>query len=128
MRQVLTALFFLWALLGFSQEEYKEYHGTWVLTQVYSDPGDGSGEFYDVESDKIITIDSELKIESNADLCRIYGKVGESTSGQLVSEDGVLKLKSCSDGFQQVYFECKGDVLIMRYICKEGCAEKYVRR
>ncbi|TXE15285.1 hypothetical protein ES692_17375 [Psychroserpens burtonensis] len=40
--------------------------GTWQLSEVYSDPGDGSGYFTSIDSEKILTFLSSGTINSNA--------------------------------------------------------------
>jgi hypothetical protein len=48
-----------------------EITGTWKLVEVYLDPGDGSGDFEPVQSEKTVTFHGDGTVTSNGDLCTL---------------------------------------------------------
>lgn len=91
------------------------------------DPGDGSGKFHKVESDKSLKIKSSGKIESNGDLSKLSTETGDRTYGKLLKVTNGIILNSHQTELK-IYYELKGDSLLVYYPCKEGCAEKYKRK
>ena len=104
-----------------------ELLGTWKLSQVYMDPGDGSGDFTDVVSDKTITFLSNGTINSNADLCFIASEIGQSSTGTFSEMDLTISILGCDVTPSLIYFEIVGDNLIISYLCIEACQEKYLK-
>ncbi|WP_430931019.1 hypothetical protein, partial [Robiginitalea biformata] len=46
--------------------------GTWLLTEVFFDPGDGSGEFEPSDAGFLITLNSVISFEANFLVCRVF--------------------------------------------------------
>ncbi len=102
--------------------------GEWKLVALLMDPGDGSGVFTAVESDKTITFFKNGKLESNKDLCYPLSASPESSKGTYSIEDSTLNITTCSGiTSPTIWFILSGDTLILSYLCFEGCGEKYVR-
>ncbi len=102
--------------------------GEWKLVAQLMDPGDGSGVFTAVESDKTITFFKNGKLESNKDLCYPLSASPESSKGTYSIEDSTLNITTCSGiTSPTIWFILSGDTLILSYLCFEGCGEKYVR-
>jgi len=102
--------------------------GQWRLVAVYSDPGDGSGSFRDVDSQKRVTFAADSTISSNGSLCNISLDANDPTSGTYDSSDQSISIPDC---FQDAEFnpittyEIVNNRLIISYLCIEGCQEKY---
>lgn len=102
--------------------------GEWKLVSQLMDPGDGSGVFTAVESDKTITFFKNGKLTSNKDLCYPLSASPESSEGTYSIEDSTLTITTCPGNTDPtIWFSLSGDTLILSYLCIEGCGEKYVR-
>jgi hypothetical protein len=103
--------------------------GKWKLSEVYSDPGDGSGKFTKVNGGKILEFTSEGEVSSNSSLCSMIsnGLLHEESS-YIISESSGNKNKLIIDkcGYELNY-ELKGNQLTIYYPCIEGCGERFVR-
>ncbi len=97
--------------------------GNWQLIEVLADPGDGSGIFSSVESEKTITFDSEGIIGSNGDLCNMGTTSDNPTSGTYSKSERSFNLPNCPE--YNFTFEQNGNILIINYPCVEACAVKY---
>ena len=100
--------------------------GTWELKEVLSDPGDGSGEFNTVDSDKTISFLEEGVIISNGNLCTMSIDANEGSTGTYSLDDSTIVSSFCSDFFPfEISFEHNNDVLIINYPCIEPCKVKF---
>ncbi len=99
--------------------------GSWNLKAVYADPGDGSGDFQPVDSDKVIEFMANGEFSSNANLCYIFSDVGEASSGVYSEENTTLMISGCDISPTTVNYEIIDSELIVSYFCIEGCLEKY---
>lgn len=119
-------LIFIFGLFGFSyaQNIDTKFAGEWELIETMIDPGDGSGKFNKVNSDKTLTIRINGNIESNGNLCQLTTKADNRTKAQLIRNKNETILDSCKKGYK-IYYELREDFLIVYYPCKETCAEKY---
>jgi len=95
----------------------------WKLIEQYSDPGDGSGDFNPVVSNKTIEFLDNATVVSNGSLCNMsYEADGQSTA---TYNDSTIIPKSCDfEGFSIAY-EIQDNNLILYFPCIEGCAQKY---
>lgn len=107
-----------------------ELAGTWKLTEIYADPGDGSGEFRKIEGKKILEFTKEGKVKStNGDLCliNINSNANESSNfkiKEMYSGLNKIIVEKCDT---EISFEIKSDELTLYYNCFEGCGEKFKR-
>ncbi|HSI69818.1 MAG TPA: lipocalin family protein [Gillisia sp.] len=104
--------------------------GKWQLKELYIDPGDGSGEFGEVESDKTIEFFSNGKVTSNGSLCRVSADANVPTSGTFSISTFTIYSPGCFNGeipFMDIFFRLEGDYLKINKPCFEGCAEIYSR-
>lgn len=104
------------------EENESSIAGVWKLTEVLADPGDGSGVFREVESDKEITFYDDNTVKSNGQLCRMSLDGTNPTEGYYSLEDSTIISGDCT-----LQFEIEGGVLIIHYPCIEPCGEKYVK-
>nr|WP_321245033.1 hypothetical protein [uncultured Psychroserpens sp.] len=104
-----------------------ELLGTWKLSEIYSDPGDGSGDFASVDSEKTISFLSNGTVNSNANLCFIFSEIGQSSTGTYSETDMTIIISDCNLNPATVFFEIDGSNLILSYACIEACQEKYIK-
>ncbi|WP_143960438.1 lipocalin family protein [Litoribacter populi] len=125
-------LFFLAALLAFSCNSEDDLVpdtdliGKWGLIEILADPGDGSGTFQPVESEKYVEFHSDGTITSNADLCRTFDQPGTPSSGTYSLTDSTINPDGCDPQWPYP-FEHTGSTLTISYVCIEACQEKYVK-
>ena len=105
-----------------------ELIGNWKLIEVLADPGDGSGSFYSVESEKIITFKSGGIITSNGNLCDMAINSDNQTSGTYSNSESTFNSSDCNNIDYNYTFEQNGDILILNYRCIEPCLAKYKKK
>ena len=134
MKMSLKNCFILIALLGLlinctddSEGTDPKLEGRWQLKAVLMDPGDGSGTFQPIESDKYIEFLSNGEIRSNSNLCSSGGNIDNPSSGKYVLPDSVLIIDNCPRPLGPTYFRIESENLILSYPCIEPCEEKYVK-
>jgi hypothetical protein len=96
--------------------------GTWKLTEVLSDPGDGSGTFQPVSSNKKLVFVSDNKVTSNGQICNFSL---ESNSSSTASYSQANSTINCSNFV--IHYEMVANTLILSYQCIEGCQAKYIK-
>ena len=102
-----------------------ELVGTWLLIEQYSDPGDGSGDYTAVNSDKAITFLVDGTITSNGSFCSMNSDSDGDTAGTFNVLDNVINPNDCSSSDYTLPFEIKGNRLFIYYPCIEGCGQKF---
>lgn len=70
-----------------SLTDIPELAGSWLLVEQYADPGDGSGDFEDVDSDKTLQFLADGIFRSNGSLCNMDQTTGPKTSGKYLVND-----------------------------------------
>jgi len=105
-----------------------ELIGDWRLIEIYSDPGDGSGSFTSVNSQKIITFNEDGSITSNGSLCDISITSNNPTSGVYSLIDSTFTTQDCGFDGIAYRFEKTLNTLIISYPCIEGCGSKYIKQ
>lgn len=115
--------------------EEKNLLGKWKLIEQLADPGDGSGTFLPIESNRTIEFFSDGTVQINGILCYMSSEVGDKESGtyNLITDSntdaenvGVILPNTCNSRSAKVYFDLplNGD-LILWYLCIEGCGQKF---
>ncbi|THD65675.1 hypothetical protein E7Z59_13865 [Robertkochia marina] len=102
--------------------------GTWRLEAVYYDPGDGSGDFASVESNKIIEFLADGTLISNGDLCTLSEEAGQETRASYNEELSELYVPGCQGELAVMTtlpFVLEGNRLEIYYQCIEGCGHRY---
>jgi len=107
--------------------------GTWKLSEINNDPGDGSGTIHAVQSDKVLEFGTDNKVSSNGD---VYANTidadlpssglykfndGSATEGIIISSEKDFSMSSSIS----IRFEVSGKILYVYYPCMEGCTAKY---
>lgn len=131
MNRILIFLFSIGILINCNKnDENKDTDliGKWKLVAVLVDPGDGSGTFQSVSSDKIIEFQSNGVITSNGSICDITIESSSASSGTYSLSDSTIISSSCSDNIPlKIRFHKNGSILTINYPCDEACIAKYIK-
>lgn len=104
-----------------------ELIGKWSLIEVLADPGDGSGSFHAVQSNKIVEFHSDGTITSNGAICDMSIESSNATSGIYSIADSTISSTDCNYQMK-IKFEKNGSLLIINYPYDEPCRAKYVKK
>lgn len=97
--------------------------GSWKLTHVLADPGDGSGTFHPVSSEKTIKFHDNGTVTSNGDLCSMSIDHNSSSDGTYSLTDSTIYHNDC-----KIYFELSANELILNFQCIEPCKAKFKKQ
>ncbi len=99
----------------------------WHLIEQLMDPGDGSGMFQPVSSDKTVSFFEDGSVSSeHGSIC--IGEVwsgGNSSSGTYSEATMTIDVDNCTGGHVPLSYQMDGGFLILNYACIEACREKY---
>lgn len=98
---------------------------SWKLIAVLADPGDGSGTFQAVSSDKTVSFFLDGTVSSNGSICTMGTEVGTGSTGTYSVADSTINVDGCPVAHFPLTFEMQGANLILNYPCIEACREKY---
>ena len=101
--------------------------GNWRLVEVLSDPGDGSGVFVSVDSEKTMTFHSDGTLTSNGSLCDLGYTELIPTSGLYSLIDSTYTTIDCGIVSVNYSFEKYDNILIVSYPCIEACQSKFIK-
>ncbi len=101
--------------------------GNWKLIEVLADPGDGSGIFISVQSDKIITFENDGIITSNGNLCDMSISSDNQTTGTYSISESTYNSSNCNNPNYNFTYEQSGNILIVNYPCFEPCRAKFIK-
>ena len=99
--------------------------GTWLLKEVLMDPGNGSGVFNAVGSDKNLVFNTNGNVNSNGVICDMSIESNTSTAGTYSEIDSTIISTACPSLILK--YEVSGDTLILIYPCFEPCKAKYIK-
>ena len=105
-----------------------ELIGDWKLIEVLSDPGDDSGAFVFVDSDKTMTFHSDGTLTSNGSLCGLEYTSLVPTSGVYSLIDSTYTTDNCGWSDVHYTFETYENTLIVSYPCIEACQSKFIKQ
>jgi hypothetical protein len=125
MKKSLVILLFLSLLISCKKKERDSLTGTWELKEVLMDPGNGSGVFTAVSSDKNLVFHTNGNVNSNGIICDMSIESNTSTSGTYSENDSTIISATCQNLI--IKYELNGDTLILIYPCFEACKAKYNR-
>lgn len=109
-------------------KENNELIGDWKLVEILVDPGNGSGTFNEVTSEKIFTFNADGTITSNGSLCNLSVDLDKPTSGTYDETAATFTSTNCSDSNQTFSFKLVKDELIVSYPCVEPCKAKFKKQ
>lgn len=107
------------------EEQDSELVNSWKLIEVLADPGDGSGTFQPVTSDKIISFFEDGTVTSNGILCQMSSETGTGSTGTYSETELSITPDNCGFAAFVMTYEFAGANLIINYPCFEPCREKY---
>lgn len=100
--------------------------GKWKMTEVLMDPGDGSGTFHSVSSNKYIEFRADGTVFSNGSLVSNSTETAEADSGRYSLVDSTFtSYRIFIDLPLTMHFACEGSVLTISYPCIEPCGAKF---
>ncbi len=139
MRKLLSIFCILGILVSCSSNEEAgdaNLVGTWKLSEVNNDPGNGSEVYQKVKSAKTLVFQSNNEVTSNGSLCENTITSDSQSSGiytidQDTSSSGTIVSSTCdydlSNPLLAIHFEIKKSTLYVYYPCIEGCSAKYIK-
>ncbi len=110
-----------------------ELLGKWKLVEQLVDPGDGSGVFVPITSNRQIEFFSNSTVTVNGVLCYMSSEVGSESSGIYSKlqdnpyNDGQIIPKNCDYSETKLNYKIENSFLIIWYQCIEGCAQKFIK-
>ncbi len=99
--------------------------GKWKLSHILADPGDGSGTFIQVESDKLLSFSDNGNFTSNGSICNLSVELNASTTGTYSENNSTLHTIDCPE--TEIKFEINNNTLNLVYPCIEPCIAKYTK-
>lgn len=100
--------------------------GSWTYIEVLQDPGDGSGTFQPVTSDKTVTFISDGTLVSNGNICDMSIESNQSSSATYDETAMTFTSTACTNQSPLSYsYEIVGQELILKYPCFEACQAKF---
>lgn len=110
--------------------ENEELLGKWELIEQLVDPGDGSGIFTPIVSERVVEFFGNGRVTVNGLLCYMSSVVDGQNSGnfsEIDSEhyDGEIIPIGCDYSETKIYYVIEDSNLILWYLCIEGCGQKF---
>ena len=128
MKKLLLSTFIILVIYACAEKKESALVGTWQLSQVLVDPGNGQGSFQKTNQDKVITFLADGTLKSNTSYCQMSKDATIGTAGSYSMNNSKLMI-TCDTTESSINFELKDGALILDYPtqCVEACKEKYVR-
>nr|WP_042288176.1 lipocalin family protein [Nonlabens ulvanivorans] len=98
--------------------------GTWQLTANLSDPGDGSGSFQSVSSNKTITFNADGTFTSNGDVCDMSITTSTNNNGTYNTTDKTINA-NCGTTNLPISYTIDNLTMDISYFCIEACQSRY---
>jgi hypothetical protein len=102
-----------------------DLEGRWKLSEVLADPGNGSGTFQSVTSNKTLEFDNNGNVTSNGFICDMSTGTNLNSSGTYSLTNRTINSNSCPNN--TIQFELNNGSLILTYPCIEPCKAKFIR-
>ena len=99
--------------------------GTWKLKEILFDPGDGSGTFQSVNSNKTLIFDTTGKVTSNGLIWDMSIGTSASSIGTYSEANSTINSTNCPN--LTLNYELNADTLIIIYPYIEPCKAKYIK-
>lgn len=101
--------------------------GSWRLIEQLADPGNGSGTFQPVTSQKTIQIYADSTFIANGQMCTMSADTLGAETGIFLDSVTISLTMSPCWGVFPITYQHAGDTLIIVYPCIEACRQKYVK-
>jgi hypothetical protein len=127
MKKIIFMSLILPLLISCNNEDldFDEITGKWQLVEVLMDPGDGSGTFESVTSNRTITFAASGEFIAKGELCDISISDTNASSGSYSTGDETLTIDDCIGTNNTISYILDDKSLILVYTCIEGCRHKY---
>ncbi|WP_074405787.1 lipocalin family protein [Aquimarina megaterium] len=130
MKKTIILLTFIGILISCSTDENNnsettELIGQWKLIEQLADPGDGSGTFQSIDSQKVIKFfKNEVITSENGSLCQPYSDEQISSGTYSLSEKRIIT--NCQNAnIAAIGFEIKDNYLLLHFASNEGFSQKF---
>ncbi|WP_297763881.1 hypothetical protein [uncultured Muriicola sp.] len=130
MARSISVIFFMLFLCSCKKDDINPNNaleGTWRLIEMYADPGDGSGDFRPVNSQKNITFKADGTYSSNGNVCDFSTMANEDTQGNYLALDVGYQIVCESEFSTELRLEIREGYLIVSFFCIEPCQQKFQR-
>jgi hypothetical protein len=129
MRKILIVFFSVGTVISCAKKDNidSDLTGKWRLIEVLADPGDGSGTFHSVSSQKIIEFHSDGTVTSNGSICDMSIESNNPSIGIYSLSDSTINSSNCDNSGMKIRFMMTGPSLIINYPCDEACQAKYLK-
>ncbi len=98
----------------------------WNLIEQLVDPGDGSGTFQPIDSERTIEFFKNGKVVSNGSFCSMSSNSGQKSYGVFNDNKEIITPKEdCNSSEYKIYYKLIDGYLHLSYQCIEGCAQKF---
>lgn len=97
----------------------------WKLTEILMDPGDGSGTFQAVQSNRILQFKDNNQVVCNEKLCEMTSSSAMNSTGTYSESEESIIPTDCQNS--KIKYKINEDTLILFYQCFEACESKYIR-
>ena len=100
----------------------------WKLIAQLAHPGDGSGTFQPVESDRIIEfiVDEDI-VRSNGSFCGMGTSADEDATAIYNANEKYILIEDCGGTGFKILYDFDEEFLYLRFPCIEPCVQKYER-
>lgn len=120
---LLSILVFLFT--SCKKDEIPELVNSWKLIEILADPGDGSGTFQPVTSNKVVSFYGDGTVSCNGILCQMSTESGTSSAGSYSESEMTITPENCGIMAYVITYELQNSNLILNHPCFEPCREKY---
>ena len=131
MNKVLIVLFSIGILISCRKSDdnkNSDVVGKWKLIEVLADPGDGSGTFHGVSSEKILEFQANGTVTSNGSICDMSIESVSPSFGTYSLSDSTISSSNCSNSPFKIKFRNEGSTMTISYPCDEACIAKYIKK
>lgn len=97
------------------------------MVEQLADPGDGSGVFVSVDSQKVVEFFEDGSFCSNGSICTMDVATTSPSTGTYDDETMMIDVDDCTVGHFPRTYDISADTLIINYPCIEPCREKFLR-
>jgi len=123
----IASLFSLAVSCGEDTVATPESINKWRLIEQLADPGDGSGTFQPVDSERTIEFVDDETVRSNGSFCGMGTSADEEFTATHNAEEKYILVEGCGGASFKVLYEFDEEFLYLRFPCIEPCAQKYER-
>ncbi|MGK7390940.1 MAG: hypothetical protein ACNS60_11345 [Candidatus Cyclobacteriaceae bacterium M2_1C_046] len=130
MKKMLLSLILSTVLMACSDDDFNSSQiiGRWYLVEQLVDPGNGSGEYQNVNSEKFIEFYSDSTYLSNGSLCTMNINAEQETIGTYSHFTKVIKATGCEpESVIEISYNIENSRLILNYSCIEACNQRYIK-